>query len=112
MVLVGIFVLEHTDWYLDRSLHGPAALAFFVGAPVSNLLFGAGAVRAGEHRWGVATVGTGLAHLLVWGGWLLAIDAGILAPGTGFGLVEFVAALLFGAWTAVAAGRLRSSPRP
>lgn len=111
MALVGVFFLEHTDWYLDRSLHGPVAFAFFVGAPVANLLLGAGAFRAGERRWGAVTVGTGLAHLLVWGGWLLAIEVGRLESGAWFGLVEFCAALLFGGWTAIAAVRLLSSTR-
>ncbi|MFC4988741.1 DUF998 domain-containing protein [Saliphagus infecundisoli] len=106
MALVGVFFLEHTDWYLGRSLHGPVALAFFAGAPVANLLLGAGAVRAGERRWGAVTVGVGLAHLLLWGGWLLAIDVGLLESGAWFGLVEFLAAVLFGGWTAVAAVRL------
>ncbi len=106
MALVGVFFLEHTDWYLERSLHSPVALAFFAGAPVANLLLGAGAVRAGERRWGVATAGVGLAHLLVWGGWLVAMGIGVLASGAWFGLVEFVAAFLFGGWTAVAAARL------
>lgn len=105
MALVGVFFLGHTDWYLDRSLHEPVALAFFVGAPVSNLLLGWGAIRAGERRWGAATLGIGLAHLLFWGGWLLAMGLGIVPPGAWFGLVEFAAALSFGAWTVAAALR-------
>lgn len=106
MALVGVFFLEHTDWYLERSLHSPVALAFFLGAPVANLLFGVGALGAGERRWGLATAGVGLAHFLVWGGWLLSIEGGVLSAGTWFGLVEFLAAVLFGGWTAVAAARL------
>lgn len=111
MALVGVFFLEHTEWYLDRSLHGPVALAFFVGAPVATLLRGTGALRAGDRSWGVASVSTGLAHPLLWGGWLLAIEGGLLESGAWFGLVEFLAALLFGGWTAVAAGRLLRSPQ-
>lgn len=103
MALVGVFFLEHTDWYLERSLHGPVALAFFAGAPAANLLLGAGAVRAGDRRWGAVTAGIGLAHLLLWGGWLLATGVGLLEPGAWFAVVEFCAAVLFGAWTAVAA---------
>lgn len=107
MTLIGVFFLEHTDWYLDRSLHGPAALAFFVAAPVAILLLGAGAVRAGDRQWGLVTVGVGLAHPSLWGSWLLATGVGLIELGAWFAVVEFLAALLFGAWTAVDAGRLR-----
>ncbi|WP_207590337.1 DUF998 domain-containing protein [Halomontanus rarus] len=105
MFSVGIFFLEHTAWYLETELHGPAALLFFGLAPVSNWVLGAGAVRAGDREWGLFTVGVGIAHVLVWASWILYVTTVATRPMAWFAVPEMGAAALFGGWTVLAARR-------
>lgn len=104
MFLVGVFFLEHTDYYLSRSLHGPAALAFFGLAPWAHWLVGTGAVLADDRRWGLGSIWIGIGHLLAWLGWLFV---GSAVEGSWFAVPEMVAALLFGGWVFWASIRLR-----
>lgn len=103
---VGIFFLEHTRYYLDVELHAPVALSFFGLAPLSLGFLGAGAVAAGDRRWGVATCLTGAAQVLVWLGYALFSARVATEPGRWFAVPELLVALAFGAWTAAAAWRL------
>ena len=104
--LVGVFFLEHTDYYLETDLHGPVALWFFGVAPIAQWILGAGAVLAGDRRWGAFTIAAGTGHVLTWLAWLayLAIAAG--SPMAWFAVPELIAALLFGGWVVLAAVRV------
>lgn len=106
MVGVGVFFLEHTTYYLATNLHAAAALTVFAGAPAANWLYGAGAIRAGDRRWGRSTIGFGVAHVAAWTAWIaygrtIATDA-----GAWFAVPEAVAAALFGGWVVLLARRL------
>ena len=94
---VGVFFLEHTIVYLERSLHGLAALAVFGVAPVASWVYGTGAALAGDGRLAVASFWLGNVHLLAWLGWLLALG-GRIDTSAWFAVPEFVAAVAFGGW--------------
>jgi hypothetical membrane protein len=95
--LVGVF-------YLPRDPHGPVAMLFFVGAPVTHWLYGAGRIRAGDAHLGRRSIALGFVHVLAWGGWIL------FAQTTGssewFAVPEMVASLTFGVWSVIVARRL------
>ena len=105
MALVGVFFLEHTEWYLETELHVPAAALTFGAAPIAQLLLGLGALRAGERDWGWLSVCFGLAHPLVWAGWLWYVSTIAASPMAWFAVPEFLAAALFGGWTLLRAIR-------
>ncbi len=94
---VGIFFLDHTAVYLERSFHGVAALSVFGVAPFAGWLYGTGAVRAGDARLGVASIAIGFVHPLAWAGWILSLD-GAADTDAWFAVPEFVAAVAFGGW--------------
>ncbi|OLZ41454.1 hypothetical protein A6E15_10865 [Natrinema saccharevitans] len=94
---VGIFFLEHTAVYLERSLHPVAALSVFGVAPFAGWVYGTGAARAGDTRLAVASIAIGFVHPLTWAGWVLALD-GAVDTDTWFAVPEFVAAVAFGSW--------------
>ncbi|QFU83194.1 DUF998 domain-containing protein [Natronorubrum aibiense] len=103
LVGVGVFFLGHTAFYLETSLHGPAALLFFGLAPVAQWLYGTGLVLADERRLGLASIWLGLIHPLCWLGWILS-RVGSADTGAWFAVPEFVAAVAFGGWTLLIAG--------
>lgn len=105
MLLVGVFFIGHTRYYLEPGYHNHAALAFFGLVPVANWLLGAGALRAGDRRWGLATVAVGTLHVLTWLAWLGLLAVAPSDGATWFAVPEMVVAVLFGAWTAAAAVR-------
>ena len=109
LIGVGVFFIEHTAFYLERELHGPAALTYFAVAPVAQWCYGTGAIRAGRIRAGFASFWLGLAHPLVWLGWLLFLLARPGGPNATawFAVPEFVAALAVGCWFVVLAADLR-----
>ena len=110
MAFVGVFFLEHTEWYLETDLHVPAAVLTFGSVPIAQLVLGLGAIRAGEHDWGRLTVLFGLAHVVVWGGWLWYLTSMATRPMAWFAVPEFLAAALFGGWTVLRARRALSVP--
>lgn len=105
MGLVGVFFLEHTEWYLETDLHLPAAMLTFGSMPIAQLLLGLGAIRAGERDWGRLTVLFGVAHVPVWGGWLWYRSTIATLPMAWFAVPEFLAAALFSCWTILRAIR-------
>ena len=112
MVLVGVFFLGHTEWYLETELHVPAAALTFGSVPIAQLVLGAGAIRAGDRRWGRLTVLFGLAHVVVWAGWLWYLTAVATRPLAWFAVPEFLAATLFAGWTILRARRALESAEP
>lgn len=113
LIGVGVFFIGHTGFYLDRDLHGTAALTYFVLAPFAQWLYGTGAVRAGTVRAGLASFWLGIVHPLVWLGWLLFLLARTPGPNSTawFAVPEFVAALAVGCWFVVLAVDLRRADR-
>lgn len=102
LVGVGVFFLDHTEFYLATSLHGPAALLFFGLAPVAQWVYGTGLVLAERPRLGLASIWLGLVHPLGWLGWLLS-RTGSNDPMAWFAVPEFVAAVAFGSWVLLVA---------
>ncbi|ELY43833.1 DUF998 domain-containing protein [Natronorubrum sulfidifaciens] len=103
LVGVGVFFLDHTEFYLATSLHGPAALLFFGLAPFAQWLYGSGLVLAEAPRLGLASIWLGLLHPIGWLGWLL-YRIGSDDPMAWFAVPEFVAAVAFGGWVLLVAG--------
>ena len=85
--LVGVF-------HLPRGLHGPVALLFFVGGPVTQWLYGAGQALAGDGRFGAVSTALGLVHVAGWLGWILTVEDG----ETWFAVPEMIASVAFGVW--------------
>ncbi len=94
---VGIFFLEHTEIYLETSLHGLAALTVFGVAPVTSWVYGTGAALAGDGRLAAASFWLGNVHPVAWLAWVLSLG-GSADTGTWFAVPEFVAAVAFGGW--------------
>ncbi|RKD95664.1 DUF998 domain-containing protein [Halopiger aswanensis] len=111
LVGVGVFFLGHTEWYLERSFHGPAALTYFAAAPLAQWCYGTGAVLAGRLRRGLVSIWLAVVHPLAWLGWLSFLVAGGDA-GAWFAVPEFVAAVAFGAWIGFLAVDLEARSRP
>ncbi|MFD1564099.1 DUF998 domain-containing protein [Haloarchaeobius amylolyticus] len=107
LIGVGVFFLEHTAVYVERSLHGLAALSVFGVAPFASWVYGSGAALAGDGRLAVASVWFGNVHPLAWLGWLLSLG-GRVDTGTWFAVPEFVAAVAFGGWIVTLAVTRRS----
>ncbi len=97
LIGVGVFFLEHTAVYFERSVHGFAALSVFGVAPFASWVYGSGAALAGDGRLAVASVWFGNVHPLAWLGWLLSLG-GRVDTDTWFAVPEFVAAVAFGGW--------------
>ena len=97
MGLVGIFRSGHP-------LHFPVALGFYLGATLTMLTDGIGALRADGRAWGLAALGLALVHLGSWTAW----GAGS-RPGPGLAIPEAIGAVLFALWVWGLAWRLRPS---
>ncbi|WP_121821556.1 DUF998 domain-containing protein [Halostella salina] len=85
MGLVGVL-------HLPRAGHGAVAIGHYLFATVTMLVWGAGDLRAGERRRGLATVGLGVGHVAMWVGWGLT-----LAPAY-FAAAEAAGAAMFAGW--------------
>lgn len=96
LALVGVF-------YLPRDPHGLVALFFFAGGPVTHTLYGLGLVLEGDTRFGLVSLGFGVAHVLAWGGWFGYIA--LTGSSDYFAVPEMLAALAFGAWAITVARR-------
>lgn len=83
-----------------RPLHLPLAVGSFGAFTVAFLLDGAGALRAGQRRWGVASVGLAAGHVAAWVVWGVA---GPAAGVTGLALPETAGALALAGWTVATA---------
>ena len=105
MIGVGVFFLEHTDYYLATDLHGLAALVTFVAGPIGALVFGVGAWLAGDRRLGGGSVGLGVASVVNWTLWIWYVRSVSSDPWVWFALAEFVAAALFAGWVFLVASR-------
>jgi hypothetical membrane protein len=101
LALIGVF-------YLPRDLHGPVALLFFFGGPVTHWLYGVGRIRAGTTRFGWYSVGFGCVHALSWAGWILFTQA--TGSNQWFAVPEMVASVAFGLWSIMVARRLLAEP--
>ncbi|MFA9501488.1 DUF998 domain-containing protein [Natrinema sp. H-ect1] len=104
---VGIFFLEHTAVYLDRSFHAVAALSVFGVAPFAGWVYGAGAALAGDRRLAVPSILIGLVHPLAWAVWIGSLDGGA-DTDTWFAVPEFIAAVAFGGWVLLLAVTIAS----
>lgn len=102
LVGVGVFFLEHTEWYLSVDLHFPAAAAVFLGAPIAKWVYAAGLRRAGDTRAAVLTAGLGLVHPVNWIAWAVVLQV-TADPMAWFAVAEMVAAIAFGLWIAILA---------
>lgn len=90
LALIGVF-------HLPRALHQPVALLFFVGGPITQWLYGAGQLVAGDASFGLVSISFGVGHVLGWAGWILYVVAGGSAEQW-FAVPEMVASLAFGCW--------------
>jgi len=97
MGLVGVL-------HLPRAGHGAVAVGHYLFATVTLVVWGAGDVRAGDRRRGLATAGLGVGHLAMWVGW-----GATLAPAY-FAVAEAVGAAVFAGWILGTARRLLSRP--
>lgn len=113
---VGVFFLDHTDVYLETPLHAPAALGFFLAAPLAQWVYGTGLVLAahrpgrpepapGSARLGLASIWLGIVHPVAWLCWL-GSRVGTADGGAWFAVPELVAAIAFGGWVLLVAGWL------
>ena len=105
MIGVGVFFLEHTNYYLATDLHGLAALVTFIGGPIAALVFGVGAWLAGDRRLGGGSVGFAVASMANWAIWIWYVQTVSTDPWAWFALAEFVAAALFAGWVFMLASR-------
>lgn len=107
LVGVGVFFLGHDAYYLGTEVHAPVALLHFGLAPLAQWVYGSGLVVAGDARLGLVSIWLGIAHPLIWLGWL-ASSAAADDPSAWFAVPEFVAAVAFGGWVvALATDRYR-----
>jgi len=83
----------------DRALHFPMAGGFYLLFTVAFWIYGAGNVLAGEPTRGRVTILLGVAHLVMWVGWVQTVGL----TGGGLAIPEIVGALVFGGWTVVTA---------
>lgn len=97
MALVGVFWSGHP-------LHFPVALGFYLGATLTMLVDGIGALRAGARTWGLAVLGLALVHIGSWAAWSTGVR-----PGSGLAIPEAIGAVLFAIWVWGVALQLRSS---
>ncbi|MFC7071711.1 DUF998 domain-containing protein [Halovenus rubra] len=89
LALIGVF-------YLPRDPHGFVAMLFFVGGPITHVLYGIGLLQRGETRGGWLSVGFGVVHVFAWSGWFGYIAA--TGSSDYFAVPEMLAALAFGGW--------------
>lgn len=92
LALVGVFALPAPE-------HGLVAIGFFLAFTVAFVLYGAGDVRSGARRRGLATLGLALVHVL---GWVVWVGAG--TPG-GLAIPELVGSACLSAWVLATAAR-------
>lgn len=94
---VGIFFLEHYQFYGEEGYHELAALLVFGTAPFASWVYGTGAGLAGDGRLAVASFWFGNLHPLGWLGWLLALGSAA-DTDTWFAIPEIVASIAFSGW--------------
>lgn len=82
--LVGLFPI-------GTALHAPVSIAYFVLLTFALWIHGSGWALAGLVRRGLVAVWLGIAHVLLWVGWVTAGPGGIAVP-------ELGGSLLFYAW--------------
>ncbi|WP_290814209.1 DUF998 domain-containing protein [Halovivax sp.] len=111
-ISVGVFFLEHTEYYVSTDLHGPAALTAFGFGPAAALLYGAGSLRGGERRWGLLSVGVGVAPVAQWVVWIGYARTIAADPWAWFAVPEALAAALFGGWVVLLARCFRRADAP
>lgn len=90
---VGVFHLPHQP-------HGSVAIGHYLATTAFFAAAGAGAIRAGERRFGAITASLAPVHLAGWILWATALAAG---PVPGLAVPETYGAALFGGWTFVVA---------
>ena len=87
LALVGLFPTG-TD------LHLPVAVAYFVLLTFTLWIHGSGWVLSGLARRGLAAIWLGIAHVLLWIGWIAAGAGGIAVPEIGGSLALYAWVLL------------------
>lgn len=99
---VGVF-------FLPRPPHGAVAIGHYLATTLCFAVYGVGAARAGDRRFGQVTATLAPLHLLGWTVWAVALADG---PVPGLAVPETFGALLFGGWSfVVAAWKLRADAR-
>jgi hypothetical membrane protein len=93
--LVGVFDITHP-------LHGPVAVAFFLGITYGWFVHGSGLAFSGAVRRGIGSIWLGVGHVTAWLLWAVVDLDGIALP-------ELAGALLLAVWIA---DTTRSLPRP
>lgn len=83
-------------------LHGPVAIALFLGITATLALAGEVAIREGSRRYGTGSVLGAVAHLAGWAGWLAAGGPDAL----GLALPELWNSILLATWVLVTTRRL------
>lgn len=97
--------------YLDGpfgGLHFPLAATLFFGLTFTMWTFGTAFVRTGDVSFGVASIWSSNAQVVVWIRWILLEAMAFTDDGdtwTYFAVPEFVAALTFGVWVVATARR-------
>jgi hypothetical membrane protein len=86
---------------MDQPLHGPVAIAFFLGISGTLALAGRAGIREGSRRYGLASLLGAVAHLAGWVGWLLAGGPEAL----GLALPELWGSVLLAGWVLLTARR-------
>lgn len=84
MGLVGVFDVTH-------DLHGPVAVAFFLGITYGWFVQGSGLVLTGNRRRGLGVIWLGIGHVSAWLIWAAVGPDGIALP-------ETAGALLLAVW--------------
>ncbi len=105
MVGVGVFFIEHTVYYLERDLHGVAALTVFGVAPIAQLIVGSAQVLERDRWPALASFWLAVAQLIGWL-WWFGYRAGADDPWAWFAVPELIAAVSFAAWIWVLAWTL------
>jgi hypothetical membrane protein len=90
LALAGVGVV-----HLGHDHHTLVSIAYFVLTGFSLLFYGAGRTLAGERRFGLLTVGVGLAFALTWILWSTMVPASV---ASGVAIPEFVSSMLFAGW--------------
>lgn len=82
--LVGVFDITH-------SLHGPVAIAFFLGITYGWFVHGSGLALSGSVRRGIGSIWVGIGHITAWLLWVVVDLDGIALP-------ELAGTLLLAVW--------------
>lgn len=92
--LVGVFDITH-------SLHGPVAIAFFLGITYGWFVHGSGLALSGPVRRGIGSIWLGIGHVTAWLLWAVVDLDGIALP-------ELAGTLLLAVWIADTTRSLRA----